>query len=403
MRNILSIALRTATVVVLLAFPSAASAVVLQPEQELGGGLDPEIAAHDQNVSVVWRSPNPGDGAVCSDSGACYNDIFSRGSVDGGQNFGTKANVSADADSSLNGSVASSGSNVYVAWESASGSPPDVYFKRSTDGGATFGDVVNVSANAGWSQYPIVAAEGSNVYVLWLDDMAGNLECFFRRSTDFGASFGPIINLSASATNACGTPSISLTGGAIYVAWGEVVKRVRRSTDGGAMFEAAYAIAAPAGSQVVFSGGNAYAAWYEQVERNKKVPSNLEVFFARSADGGARFSQALNLSGNATQSRYPHIALTGANVYVAWQDDASSRDYRSIDRSADLFLRESTTDGLTFDAPVLVSDEGVYHSIDNTRLKGSFDLGVAAGNVYLAWWRYATSFSDPRVYLRRGA
>lgn len=75
----------------------------------------------------------------------------------------------------------------------------DVSFRTSTDGGATFGSTTNLSNNAGNSAFPAIAASGNNVYVVWHDDTLGNNEILYKKSTDGGANFGDITNLSNNA------------------------------------------------------------------------------------------------------------------------------------------------------------------------------------------------------------
>ena len=67
------------------------------------------------------------------------------------------------------------------------------------------GSNFNISNNTGNSVYPsVAAASGNNVYVVWQDDYLGqsvsydekNYDIFFTRSTDGGKSFHNIINLS---------------------------------------------------------------------------------------------------------------------------------------------------------------------------------------------------------------
>jgi hypothetical protein len=70
-------------------------------------------------------------------------------------------------------------------------------YRRSTNGGASFGSTVNLS-NSRLVQFPAVAASGNNVYVVWYDDTPGNIDIFYRRSTNGGASFGSTANLSHS-------------------------------------------------------------------------------------------------------------------------------------------------------------------------------------------------------------
>ena len=72
-------------------------------------------------------------------------------------------------------------------------------YRRSIDGGSTFPNLIkNLSDNAGTSLGPAIAVSGNNVHVAWDDDTPGNPDILYRRSTDGGASFtDPIKNLSS--------------------------------------------------------------------------------------------------------------------------------------------------------------------------------------------------------------
>jgi hypothetical protein len=78
----------------------------------------------------------------------------------------------------------------------------EIYFNSSTDGGATFSPFVRLDLacpepeNGSW--YPRVATDGyDNVWVSWRDHSAnrGYSSIVVRRSTDGGASFGPVVRL----------------------------------------------------------------------------------------------------------------------------------------------------------------------------------------------------------------
>ncbi len=43
--------------------------------------------------------------------------------------------------------------------------------------------------NAGASFYPAIAVDGSNIYVVWEDDTPGNPEIYFKKSDDGGATW----------------------------------------------------------------------------------------------------------------------------------------------------------------------------------------------------------------------
>ena len=113
-----------------------------------------------------------------------------------------------------------SGSNVYVAWhDSTFGGYPnyEILFKRSTDNGANWQPTQRLTNNAGMSEYPSVAASGSNVYVAWRDNTF-NMEIFFKRSVDSGASWESTQRL----TNNAGiseSPSVAASGNNVSVAW----------------------------------------------------------------------------------------------------------------------------------------------------------------------------------------
>ena len=99
--------------------------------------------------------------------------------------------------------IAASGNNVYIVWHErpipappppASDNTPDheVWFSRSTDRGASFGQRQNISNTLGRSDGEVLAVRGDNVYVAWIDfDPALMISTvMFRRSTNKGQSFG---------------------------------------------------------------------------------------------------------------------------------------------------------------------------------------------------------------------
>lgn len=92
--------------------------------------------------------------------------------------------------------IAAIGNNVHVAWMDSAGAS-DIFYTRSLDNGETFSSIENVSNNAGFSYYPAIAVLGNNVYLVWTDDTIGNFDILYKRSSDNGATFSDILtNLS---------------------------------------------------------------------------------------------------------------------------------------------------------------------------------------------------------------
>lgn len=95
--------------------------------------------------------------------------------------------------------AAASGSNRFVVWQDGTPGNSDIFFRRSTDNGATWKPIVNMSNNSGDSRNPQVAVLSSNVYVVWNDNTPGNHDILLKRSTDSGATWKAIKNLSTNA------------------------------------------------------------------------------------------------------------------------------------------------------------------------------------------------------------
>jgi hypothetical protein len=102
-------------------------------------------------------------------------------STDKGNTFGPQVNVSNNSGQSTFPSlIVDDPGRVSVAWEDATDDPQrDVFVARSTDGGATFGRPVNLSANSARSfgAFGGIDAIG-NLVVAWTDDVGANTDVY---------------------------------------------------------------------------------------------------------------------------------------------------------------------------------------------------------------------------------
>ena len=220
------------------------------PPGEQGPVGPPGHATPRDLVHVAWWDDTPGE-----------SEIFVK--RDGADFDPSTVNLSNNPTNSNNPALAVSGSNVYVVWADNSLGNEDIFYKRSLDGGATFGAEINLSMNLGTSTVPSIVVSGDNVYVVWMDDTDGNFEIFYKRSLDGGASFvEPTENLSDNAGNSL-SPVIASVGDIIHVVWQD------------------------------------------------NEPGNYEIFYRRSLDAGSSFLDAENLSDNSGNSEVPAIAACG--------------------------------------------------------------------------------------------
>ncbi len=119
---------------------------------------------------------------------------------------------------SQSSSVSASGTAVHVVWMDWRDGNAEIYYKRSTDGGLNWGTDIRLTYNSAWSGEAVILVSGSTVHVVWSDDRDGNIEIYYKCSTDGGLSWGTDIRLtnnSASSRDAV----ILVSGSTVHVVW----------------------------------------------------------------------------------------------------------------------------------------------------------------------------------------
>jgi Neuraminidase (sialidase) len=262
------------------------------------------------------------------------------------------ANAVAPSESSLVGGgdslaangdlTAASGSNRFVAWSDATSGNTEILFRRSTDNGATWKPIVNLSNTTGSSSNPNVLVSDSAVYVVWEDSTPGASDVFVLRSTDNGATWKAVKNLSNNSGDS-NKPQIAVSGSNVYVTWedetpGSLDILLIRSTDNGATWKAVKNLGnitgLPDPPELSVLGANVYVVWYDS------SLGNPDILFRRSTDNGATWKAVKNLSNNAGDSTNPQIAVSGSSVFVTWEDNTPG--------NWDILNRRSNDAGVTW-------------------------------------------------------
>lgn len=357
-----------------------------------GPSDNPRIAVSGSHIYVVWIQRN---------SALELPNVFFRHSADNGATWGPKLNISLSGDVYFPGlgfslfRVAVSGSYVYVTW---SGNDGEIYLRRSTDNGATWKPILNISNNPGPSTYHELAASGSNVYVVWFQESAdGTLsDAFFRRSTDNGATWQFKVNLSKSG-EAYSVPDIAVSGSNIHVAWSQADPAsgwpvrasvfVKSSSDGGATWKTSKNLTPTAAfdsisPRIASVGSNVYVL-YEYSEPNQDCCDfAFAIVFVASTDNGGTWKSGITLresSGPRSEVGPGHqIVALGSKVYVLWHE--------SGDREVDGYLqfRRSTNNGVTWSSEV---------KDINSPIK-TFQIAASGSSVYIVYTAQAV-YDEP--------
>ena len=255
--------------------------------------------------------------------------VFLIKSADWGNSFGSpvKLNQLNDVNSASylpEIKIGASANNVYIVWTEFTGQNKDVFLIRSTDGGNSFSDKKNLSANIGQSVEAELETAGNNVYVIWTDytNTNGSPEVLFKRSVDGRISFGKVINVSNNP-GASGEPQVGAFGNNVYVIWDDTNPNsltviLKKSSDGGHTFGNNKIITTNGMLPLVdvSSDNKVYLLWTQQALRN---PNDVNYIFERSINGGTSFSCLTKLKSNGLAMDTRLISIE-ARTFIIWRD-----------------------------------------------------------------------------------
>ncbi len=339
--------------------------------------------------------------------------------------FGKAVNISADAASAQDPNVKNVGTHVYVVWTERSGG---IKFRSSPDGGMTWNPpltkpALRISSAGGTSQYPLMSANSSNVFVVWAQTIgATGLQIMETTSLNSGASFGAPVQLTTgSPVGGYIGPVISSWGNNVYVAYTNSSNNqhafVTCSANAGArgswtkpllygVYHEAqiyaqggkyvYPIADYGNSLVESSnncgsfshinqaspvisepwiwgyGSNVYAAW-------EGKGSGSHITFTKTNDHGASWSTPTNFS--LPDVWAPQIGAFGNSAWIATQQHPGSS-------ASQIFIFTTANGGTSWSAPISLS--GIGSSTSNTGFP--FTVATSDGrNVFVAWSQQVTS------------
>ena len=261
--------------------------------------------------------------------------------------------------------VTASGNVVHSVWRDHRDGNYEIYYKRSSDGGISWGTDTRLTNNLSYSVYPSIAVSGSVVHIAWSDDRDGNYEIYYKRSTDSGIIWGADNRLTNNPSTS-EYSSVSVSGLVVHVLWqdqrdGNYEIYYKRSTDGGASWE--QDIRLPNNpefsvfSSVSVSGSAVNAAWADQ--RN----GNLEIYYKLSTDGGVSWGTDTRLTNNSAFSQNPSISVSGSIVHVVWHDGR--------DGLPEIYDKRSTDGGISWGADTRLTSDPAYSTYASVSVSNS--------------------------------
>jgi len=293
--------------------------------------------------------------------------------------------------------IASDGDLVHVVWEDERDGNWELYYKRSTDGGVSWGADTRLTNNLSDSEYPSITVSGAVVHIVWQDDRDGDTEIYYKRSTDGCLSWGPDTRLT-NATDKSYIPSVGVSDSVVSVVWydyrdGNPEIYYKRSTNGGLNWSTDKRLTNDSADSyfpsVAVNGSTVSVVWSDK--RDMEYVQNKEIYYKRSSDGGISWGADTRLKNSAGWSDYPCVTASGAFVHAVWQDWRSGLGQVYYKRSADGGINWDAEIPLTYStyesayASVFSSDSVVHvvwMNYSDIHYKRSTDGG-------LSWGQYA--------------
>ncbi len=269
-----------------------------------------------------------------------------------------------------------------VWWESYA--HEEVFYKRSTDAGLTWGEDVMLSVEDGQSSTsPAIGVNGNFIHVAWTEQHVG---VCYRKSTNSGNTWLPIDTLPNAGLS---VPWIHVDGPNLYVIAGAGTgfQMLTKSTDNGNTWSSGQPVTHACGGARLLKIGTSLL-----VIANPDNPYCVEIFCLKSFDDGLTWDTQCISHYDSAGSQRPAMDTDGSGgVHITWYD----YKYSPYAWTGDIFYRASRDSGNTW---------GEIDSLTVMHRAVASDILAEGNNLHLVWEDDRNGFDDNfEIYYRMSA
>ena len=327
-------------------------------------------------LHAVWHDYAPGN-----------SEIYYRRSTNGGISWSAVQRLTYTSGYSAAPAVAVDGSgNPHVVWQDNTSGNAEIYYKKSTNGGATWTTAKRLTSTSGLSQNPDIAIDGSgNPHVVWQDNTPGNVEVYYKKSADGGATWAANQRLTWTAGGSVFPVIGAGPSGRIHLAWqdgsgGNSEIYYKRSTNSGASWTANQRLTWNSGESEapaigVLSSGNPHIVWRDN------SAGNYEVYYRKSSDAGTTWAAGQRLTWTSGISYAPDLAVgPTSRLSVVWADSTPGNSEVYVKRSANWGTSWAANKRITWnaggsEAPAIgVDSSGNLHIVWQDNTPGNYEV-----------------------------
>jgi len=222
----------------------------------------------------------------------------------------------------------------------------EIFYKCSSDGGATWSDDVQFTDNAVHDLNPsIIQTVNGTLWIFWQSNMTGNQEIFYTTSSDDGSSWSEAQGLTVDSNPDRAPSAIQTVDGRIWVAWSSYRTgyfEIFYKTYNGSSWSNATRLTnstnidtSPSILQT-FDG----TIWLFWSSCENSAQATTEIFYKCSSDGGATWSDDVQFTDNADEDTWASTTQTDdLKIWVLWASNRTG--------NFDLFYRTSLVGDIT--------------------------------------------------------
>lgn len=340
-----------------------------------GFSTNSDFASSGSFLHAVWQDTRDGN-----------TEIFYKRSTNEGVNWEADVQLTNQPTSKALPTISATGSSVHIVWQENRTGDVEIYYKRSTDNGITWESDVRLTNNSGVSQDPIIRAEGTSVNVIWRDTRSGTYEMFYKRSIDGGNTWSSDTMLTAHSTGLASLNSLAIYGSNLHIAWSDTRHNddyeifYKRSTNGGISWgedtRLTNELRISESPSVTCNSSGVHIAWIDLRDSN----INAEVYYKRSTDNGNSWGADTRLTVYAYAGN-PSILLSGSIVHVIWG---------VLPSGSEIHYKRSSNSGNTWETSTQLSTSfsGAYYA----------NLAVTGSKTHVIWHDVRNGSTNSEIY-----
>jgi hypothetical protein len=285
---------------------------------------------------------------------------------------------------------------VAFTWESTGVNPLNLLIPHLQ----WWGGKSNVSNTPTFSVLVDLAVGGTDLHVVWKEDIGTNANIHFKNKAKEDANWSGAVDLTQTTAGKCLNPAIAVvdngTNDHIHVVWEDYYEGnhrdilYRKSLNGGSTWdnslgsapdsitEDAYNAIAP---DIAVTSTIPHVVWHGDPDGYASVYKET-IYYSQDPDGdGLNWTDPYTVSTSSNENEFPAIAIDGSNrIHVTWHDWSAKviQHRRSTDGGSTWSSVEDLTSGDNSTHPDIAAKGNDVYVVWNT------DLG---GNQYQVWCR----------------